>query len=592
MLWCTGFFLTASGVLTCRAESVNLISLKNADTMSQIEPSGFNVSELFQTNVPPASEEVPPMRRRSNSQSQVVALSMFLQPRTNSAQPPNFGRSAGPGSLPKVSKPAKRHQAEYYVTLVPLNDTFVKKHLHVPYYPETCKLGRPTGTKIKPHFNNGYFDSRVLSRTHACMFVEPGTGQLMIQDMGSSNGTFVNQSKIGSEPVAVNIGDYINLGFNIQIETSHKQISAKIENINVVSNNPTGSVLNYLPRLTQNDINRFSASEMKHFDFIQSIFSLLLDKKEKQIEEEEQDPEAETTRAFETAMFSDIYPSLESSIASTAENNMNAGIFSNSRIVNAPNVDSTLDALMANLAMVKQQNDTLVTLEKFLKNYVAKLDEVNSSFLQTELEKRDKIHERQLQEEKEKYAALSYKQEKENSKYLTRINGLEQQILNLQETNEDLNSELQRASESYLQLRLQLNQPRSSPEPHSDSNDETYGIGEPESRERSVIDEADATEASLPCQIAEKEINTDKRDENHSNSEVDTTASLANGSEKNEKKDAYSRTEKIKSSPSFSGSENAYLSHMRHQMSQIKNQGMVLGLVVVVAGFLYQSSGK
>lgn len=572
----------------CRAASVNLICLATADTMSQIEPSGFNVSELFQTNGPSTAEDAPPMRRRSNSQSQVVALSMFLQPRTNSSQAPNLGRQTGPASLPKVLKPAKRHQAEYYVTLVPLNDTFVKKHLHVPYYPDTCKLGRPTGTKIKPHFNNGYFDSRVLSRTHACMFVEPRTGQLMIQDMGSSNGTFVNQNKIGSEPVPINIGDYINLGFNIQIETSHKQISAKIENINIVSNNPTGSVLHYLPKLTQDDINRFSPSEMKHFDFIQSIFTLLLGKKENVIEESEQDPDSETTRAFETALFSDIHPSLESVLASTSESNMNAGIFSNSRIINAPNVDATLDALMANLAMVKQQNDSLVTLEKFLKNYVAKIDEINARYLQTELEKRDKIHEKQLEEEREKYATLGYEQEKEKSKYLSLIKSLEQQVLSLDLTNEELKSELQRTSESYMQLQLQVRQRNSSTRPQLQPPEKEDDYEKTESGANSVNDQADTIELTSPCQIAEKDTRVDGCE---SKGDINISG-LADGSGEEEEKNSYGGAEKINSTYGFSVSENAYLSHVRHQMSQIKNQGMVLGLVVVVAGFLYQSSSK
>lgn len=565
--------------------------------MSQLEPSGFNVSELFQTNPSPTVEEVPPMRRRSNSQSQVVALSMFLQPRTNSSQSQTFGRPVGPTGLLKVLKPAKRHQAEYYVTLVPLNDTFVKKHLHVPYYPETCKLGRPTGTKVKPHFNNGYFDSRVLSRTHACMFVEPRTGQLMIQDMGSSNGTFVNQNKIGSEPVPINIGDYINLGFNIQIETSHKQISAKIENINIVSNNPAGSVLNYLPKLTQDDINKFSASEMKHFDFIQGIFSLLQENKEKENNEEEQDLEASTTKAFETAMFGDIYPSLESTLEVGSENNMNAGIFNNSRIVNAANVDSTLDMLMANLAMVKQQNDSLSTLERFLKNYVANVDEANSRFLQAELEKRDKVHEKKLQEEREKHEVLSQEQEKERSKYLVLVEGLEQQILSLKSEKEDLNVQIQQASESYVQLQSQLLTQQSQLLaqqhllllPQHQSNE--HKIGDEDPAPIPDKNKSDSTKTPPPYKMAVKDDKVLDNIKNNLANDINLTSDLVIGSvEKEETQETYSRREKIKST--HSGMENAYLSHMRHQMSQIKNQGMVLGLVVVVAGFLYQSSGK
>lgn len=554
--------------------------------MSQLEPSGFNVSELFQTDSSPSKDEVSPMRRRSDSQSQVVALSMFLHPRTNSSKTTSVGRTAGHTSSHKAYKPMKRHQAEYYVTLVPLNDTFVKKHLHVPYYPETCKLGRPTGTKIKPHFNNGYFDSRVLSRTHACMYVEPKDGQLMIQDMGSSNGTFVNQNKIGSEPVPINIGDYINLGFNIQIETNHKQISAKVENINVVSNNPAGSVHNFLPKLTQDDINNFSAQEMKQFDFIQSIFSSLQENKGKEIEDE-QEPESETTKAFESAMFGQLYPSLDSTVTGAAESNTNAGIFNNSRIVSAENVDSTLDALMANLAMVKQQNDSLATLEQFLKNYAANIDQVNTNFLQSELAKRDKLHEKELQEEREKYAAILNELEKANEKNTALIEVLEQQIRGLESANEDLRSLQQQAAELSLRSQDQPNAQllptlsRCQPRASKQDSEESTPVGD---NVKSI-----GTERSIFC---ETPLELETSHDNNTVNKVTTTTDMGIDHVKKETEDTCSNSENIDTSDGFLVTENVYLSHLGHHMSQIKNQGMVLGLVVVVAGFLYKTSSK
>ena len=99
-----------------------------------------------------------------------------------------------------VVEAPKRNPAVYFVTLSSLNDTFVKKHLLVPYYPETRKLGRPAGAKIKPDSTNGYFDLRVLSRSHAAMYMD-ATGKLMLKDLGLSNGPYVYDERFGSEPV-------------------------------------------------------------------------------------------------------------------------------------------------------------------------------------------------------------------------------------------------------------------------------------------------------------------------------------------------------------------------------------------------------
>lgn len=221
-------------------------------------------------------------RKRSNSQSQVIPTPVPVQARSQTKAASN-GKPAAPKKSKSSSTVQERHQAEFYVTLVPLNDTFVRKHIHVPYFPDLCKLGRPTGLKVKPSVSNGYFDLRVLSRNHACLFIEPKLGQLMIQDMGSSNGTYVNQEKISSEPVPINIGDRVNLGFNIQVETSHKQISAVVEDINIVSNTPSVPVLEGMPKLTPDAISKLTGSEKRHLDFIQDVYEQIQGKKKEQI---------------------------------------------------------------------------------------------------------------------------------------------------------------------------------------------------------------------------------------------------------------------------------------------------------------------
>ena len=51
----------------------------------------------------------------------------------------------------------------------------------------------------------------------------------MIQDLGSSNGTYLNEVRLSQDPTEIKIGDMICLGFNVQAESAHKQISLKLK---------------------------------------------------------------------------------------------------------------------------------------------------------------------------------------------------------------------------------------------------------------------------------------------------------------------------------------------------------------------------
>ena len=51
--------------------------------------------------------------------------------------------------------------------LLPMNGTFERKTITVPYYPDVLRIGRQTNQKTLPTPLNGYFDSKVLSRQHA-----------------------------------------------------------------------------------------------------------------------------------------------------------------------------------------------------------------------------------------------------------------------------------------------------------------------------------------------------------------------------------------------------------------------------------------
>lgn len=122
-----------------------------------------------------------------------------------------------------------RNKYTHVLVLKSLNNTFETKFLVVPFKPSGLKLGRPVigasnsgsngglSGKADPQVkaDNGNFDSRVLSRNHASLSCDAKTGKICIRDLKSSNGTFVNGSRIGQTDVEIKVGDVIDLGTDI-----------------------------------------------------------------------------------------------------------------------------------------------------------------------------------------------------------------------------------------------------------------------------------------------------------------------------------------------------------------------------------------
>ncbi|KAK9366399.1 hypothetical protein V1509DRAFT_660129 [Lipomyces kononenkoae] len=131
-------------------------------------------------------------------------------------------------------------QDSVYLYLIPLNNTFTRKCINVPFYPNTMLLGRQMNSRTIPTPENGFFDSRVLSRQHAEIWADRNTGQVWIRDIKSSNGTFINGRRLSSEgeesePHELKGDDVIDLGINISSEDSktvlHNKVSAQVEKI-------------------------------------------------------------------------------------------------------------------------------------------------------------------------------------------------------------------------------------------------------------------------------------------------------------------------------------------------------------------------
>jgi len=121
--------------------------------------------------------------------------------------------------------------------LTPMNGTFERKTITVPYYPDVVKIGRQTNNKSIPTQFNGFFDSKVLSRSHAEVWADK-SGKIFIRDIKSSNGTFVNGHRLSqenkdSDPHELRDQDMLELGIDIVSEDQktvmHHKVAARVE---------------------------------------------------------------------------------------------------------------------------------------------------------------------------------------------------------------------------------------------------------------------------------------------------------------------------------------------------------------------------
>lgn len=137
-------------------------------------------------------------------------------------------------------------QGSSFLMLQPLNGTFDRKLIPLPYYPDTLRIGRQTNAKTIPTQSNGYFDSKVLSRQHAEVWADKSSGRVWIRDIKSSNGTFVNGQRLSqenrdSEPHELRADDVLELGIDIVGEDNktiiHHKVAARVEHAGMQASN-------------------------------------------------------------------------------------------------------------------------------------------------------------------------------------------------------------------------------------------------------------------------------------------------------------------------------------------------------------------
>lgn len=147
--------------------------------------------------------------------------------------------SSGGASAPGKSASERHIEPLVYpaLHLTPLNDTFVPKQIKLAPASSRnrIKIGRYSNNKSVPSPMNGYFDSKVLSRAHAEVWCE--NDKVYIKDIKSSNGTFINGTRLSpesqeSEPYELHNEDVVDFGIDILTddnkEVLHRRVACRV----------------------------------------------------------------------------------------------------------------------------------------------------------------------------------------------------------------------------------------------------------------------------------------------------------------------------------------------------------------------------
>lgn len=354
-----------------------------------VQSAAHNRGDLAFQSSHSSSAQSPRSGGGGSTASMSMSLPIRLEPRMNAGS--SHAASTGCGSTPTrrarssskvfgkgnplvststqtVDLPKRDHFAHILV-FVSLNETFDKKTLTIPQYPQVLKLGRPNNAQKSPSMYNGYFDSRVISREHAELYWK--NGKVYLKDCRSANGTFINGQKIVDE-VELHKADSVDLGIDIDNETNnknqlHRKISCKVETILTVPLESTTDLDRVLKEISGGE-----DPSVPHKSIVDKMDS------------------------FDAAVFGDVTRDLEE-VALGANHDFLSGIFVNNNIGTSSNLIHSIRLLIAQLHKEKMNNLKLASIQGFLADYErhlhkSKEDSINLGTLEKKVHKlKDKL---------------------------------------------------------------------------------------------------------------------------------------------------------------------------------------------------------
>lgn len=269
-------------------------------------------------------------------------------------------------------KPKTSHRSQYSLVLglSSLNGTFEKKSLVLPFYPDVLRLGRQTSSKTQPAPDNGFFDSRVLSRAHAEVWADYDTGHVWIKDSKSSNGTYVNSLRLGdekseSEPHQLRKNDIIELGIDISNDEGtsfiHRKISAKVDRISFMNLQaaPAGQRPQQFQLQNKQDQNSYGNGTLS---------------RNQRIANGGFRPQRAITESLDMALFGDMDASLKDLSLANSRSTVN-GIFMNSGVASSATLELIVKSLIAQIHAAKIESAKIHSVSKLLDDISANQQE-------------------------------------------------------------------------------------------------------------------------------------------------------------------------------------------------------------------------
>lgn len=303
----------------------------------------------------------------------------------------------------------KPPQYTLLLMLSSINGTFTIKSLRLPFYPEVLRLGRQTTSKAYPAPDNGLFDSKVLSRSHAEVWADLDTGRVWIKDCKSSNGTYVNSVRLGdekaeSEPHEIHKNDIIELGIDIDNDGTpsvHRKIAAKVDRILVLSQDTASEakeLQQYQPKHQTQHTQQHSQGDRPN-----GILSMGRHRGPMGASRASHP----TTETLDAVLFGDLDASLED-LTFTHARSSTSGQFMNASIASASTLELVVRRLVAQIDAAKADSHTVQKLHKLLEEIKANQQETR--FLGDQLpcfdEFKDKVESLTLQLEEVKKESL------------------------------------------------------------------------------------------------------------------------------------------------------------------------------------------
>ncbi|KAG9526422.1 hypothetical protein KCU93_g5522, partial [Aureobasidium melanogenum] len=226
------------------SSTISQVSTPSQPSPSNQDPTTWTTRKKSSRGIWPSGKAEPtagisttrpqPVSSTSSGPSAASAISALHGPMLPSQQMSTAQNGSLRGAQPPSDTPAILH-------LSPMNGTFERKTISVPFFPDVLRIGRQTNAKTAPTPANGFFDSKVLSRQHAEIYAERN-GRIYIRDVKSSNGTFVNGQRLSpenkeSEPHELREQDVLELGIDIVSEDQktivHHKVAARVEHAGI-----------------------------------------------------------------------------------------------------------------------------------------------------------------------------------------------------------------------------------------------------------------------------------------------------------------------------------------------------------------------